>query len=251
MKYQKLTDIQASLLLADGELLQGGIELLSRWQQDTSSKLWLDIHQSPSDEEIELLTSFGCHELAIKDAHRLRHPPKVEQFDDMTFILFRGISEFGDNLNVVHLQIAFFVGERFLITRHNSHSYSISYWLKNENLAAYLESPAELAIKIIHFSAGKYLELLLGFEENLSELEDLMQTQANDDMLRELTAYKTRLRKLRRVFDYHQKMFMHMLQNPAAQFVNEHIDLNHQLQDLYERCERVHSLRCFTKSVAT
>ena len=225
----------------DGSHSEGGLELIEQWRADPTASIWLDIQQEPTDQETKLLREFGCHDLAITDAHRLRHPPKIELFDDHTFILFRGISVMEQNLEVAHLQLGIFVGRRFLITRHNSRAYSIDHWLDNKDLYQHLSNPAELAIQILHFSSGKYLQQLLEFEENLSDIEDDMQTQANDNLLKELTQYKTRLRKLRRVFDYHQKMIEELSQaeEPSAEQFSH---LKHQFQDLYERCERLHSL---------
>ena len=68
-----------------------------------------------------------------------------------------------------------------------------------------------------------------------------MQNHANDEILLELTTYKTRLRKLRRIFDYHQKMLSELL-NHSIENNDQHHELTHRIQDLYERCERVHSL---------
>lgn len=156
-------------------------------------------------------------------------------------MLFRGISKTNDKIDITHLQLAIFVGDRFLISRHNSPSYSITHWLSHNELYRFMQNPAELSLQILHYSSGIYLQQLLEFEEDLSNVEDLMQSQANDDMLRELTLYKTRLRKLRRGFDYHQKMSAE-LDQPSGSFLNQHPELKHQTQDLYERCERLHSL---------
>jgi magnesium transporter len=235
--------INVKLLKANGEQSQGGAELIDQWRSDSSAIIWIDLEQNPDSAEISLLQEFHCHKLAILDAHRERHPPKIEQFSDQTFILFRGITEMSDNLEVTHLQLALFVGERFLISRHNSPSYGISYWLDNEELFHYLKSPASLALKILHTTSGKYLEQLLDFESNLSDLEDTMQSGANDEVLKELIAYKTRLRKLRRGFDYHQKMVGELSTTPIKHSpTDDEHELLHQTQDLFERCERLHSL---------
>lgn len=234
--------IKVKLLKANGEHSEGGIELIHEWRSDPGASIWIDMEQEPSREEIALLKEFNCHELAITDAHRLRHPPKIEQFSDQTFILFRGISKMSDNLEVSHLQIALFIGKRFLISRHNSPSYSINYWFDNKNLFKHMKNPASLATGIIHYSSGKYLEQLLDFESNLSDIEDSMQDQADDGSLKELTTYKTRLRKLRRIFDYHQKMIAGLNSSPIKNFVGDNEEIKHQTQDLYDRCERLHSL---------
>ncbi len=232
---------QVRLITGAGELKSGGLELLEEWRRDSGSRIWVDRQGLPDAEEVEFLDSFGFHELAVTDAHRQRHPPKVELFDDHIFMLFRGISEFGDKLDITHLQIALFVGDRYIITRHDSGSFGIDHWLNNPDLSEFLKTPSILAVQILHYSCGKYLEQLLAFEENLSDMEDLMENSSDDNMLRELTLYKTRLRKLRRVFDYHQKMVATLL-NTRLWVPDNNNERKHYTQDLHDRCERLHSL---------
>jgi magnesium transporter len=234
--------ISVKYLTPANKLLSGGAELIEQWREQQSGCIWIDIEQQPGQAERELLTSFGVHELAIKDAHRDRHPPKVEAFDDHDFLLFKGISELDENLNVEHLQIAVFVGERFLITRHNKAAKSISYWRDNPRVAKLLAEPVALMFCMLHYSAGVYLQLLLDFEERLSELEDMVQQKVDDDAIRELTIYKTRLRKLRRTFDYHERMFDNFDSHMEAQERPLSGNCIHHYQDLFERCERVHSM---------
>ena len=232
----------AIMLDGNGVETRGGLELIDLWKNDTASYIWLDIEQVVDKREVAVLESFHCHGLAITDAHRTRHPPKAENFTDQTFILFRGITQMGGDLEIAHLQIAMFIGDRFLITRHNEPSYSVKNWQDYENLHELLKAPARLATSIMHYSCGLYLELLLNFESELSDLEDLLQKNANDNLLKHIILYKTRLRKLRRVFDYHQRLVQSLMADDSREFPHANDELQHHLRDLFDRCERLHSL---------
>jgi magnesium transporter len=105
-----------------------------------------------------------------------------------------------------------------------------------------LVSPGLLASRIMRFSVGRYLEAILAFEPRLNELEDCMQDQPNDNVMRELIAYQSRLRKLKRVFSYHERMIANLRADIPQQLIDEDGDIEHALQDLYERCERLHGL---------
>lgn len=230
--------IQVHLLSADGELRVGGTELIDRWQTDAGSMIWVDLQGEATEEQVDVMRMFGGHELAITDALRDRHPPKIEQFEDQLFILFRGISTASDYIDIEHLQIALFVGERYLLTRHKKASLSIGHWRASKKLASVMNSPMILAINILHYSSGRYLELLLDFEERLSDLEDILISGPSDEVLKELTIYKTRLMKLKRIFDYHQSM----IRTWPLTDKDPSNDLVHIHQDLFERCERLFSL---------
>lgn len=234
--------ISAIFVDGQGALHRGSLELIERWSKQSDSFLWLDFEQEVDDAERELLRRFGCHELAVSDAHRPRHPPKVEHFDDQTFILYRGIASISDGLDIEHLQLALFVGERFLVTRHNKPAYSVAHFIAAANIADLVKNPAQLAVNIMHYSSGRYLEQLLAFEAELSDLEDLLQTRPNDDLLKDIIVYRSRLRRLRRVFDYHQKLSSSLMDADTKEFAMADTELVHKVRDLYDRCERLHSL---------
>lgn len=230
--------IKVRLRDGSGHLQSGGKELIAQWKNSADSILWVDLQGDADEQQIALLKDFGCHELAITDALRDRHPPKIEDFEDQLFILFRGISGSEEFLRIQHLQIALFVGDRYLVTRHKNPSISVGYWMDAPDLADAMGCSMQLAIKIIHYSNGRYLSLLLDFEERLSEIEDVLALGPSDEALKELTFYKTRLMKLKRIFDYHQNM----VERFPAERLDDGGDLSHLHQDLFERCERLYSL---------
>jgi magnesium transporter len=234
--------IRTQLLTATGDWLTGNEELIERWSQDNSGFIWIDMEgERPADEK-SMLQNLSCHKLAIEDVQRYRHPPKTETFDNYTLILYRGLSEFKKDLTFKQMTIALFAGDRCLISCHQRPSRGVShYWehAPHENL---LLSPGLLAAKIMRFSVGCYLESILEFEPFLNELEDSMQEKPNDEVMRELIAYKSRLRKLKRIFSYHERLVTNLLKDIPQRLIEEDGDIEHGLQDLYERCERLNSL---------
>lgn len=234
--------IKTQLLTATGQLTCGGIEQIDLWRTAPDSFIWIDLEDESPAAESALLESLECHPLAIEDVQRFRHPPKTETFDDHTLVLYRGITQFNPDLTIEQMSIALFAGERYLISCHPRSSTGIRYWWENAAKEDLLKSPALLATKIMLYSVGRYLDALLEFEPKLNELEDAMQEGANDDMMRELIAYQSRLRKLKRIFNYHERLVINLLKNIPPLWIEEDGDIEHALQDLFERCERLHSL---------
>jgi len=234
--------IRAQILRSTGTWEAGEADLIDQWRQDSGSFIWIDLMGETPEAEREWLLSLGCHPLAVEDVQRYRHPPKFEHFDDNTLILYRGITEFNQNLTIEQMNIALFAGTRSLVSCHARDSMAIKhYWeaAQGENL---LRSPGLLASRIMRFSVGRYLEAILAFEPRLTELEDSMQERPNDDTMRELIAYQSRLRKLKRIFSYHERMVANLREDLPDTLRREHGDVAHALQDLYERCERLHGL---------
>ena len=82
--------VRTKLLGDDGKVREGGEELFSQWQISQEGMLWLDIEGHLTDGMQARLTELGCHPLAITEMERERQPPKVHEFSENTFILFRG-----------------------------------------------------------------------------------------------------------------------------------------------------------------
>jgi len=230
--------IRACLYNVDQTLQLGDESLVDQWRQ-AGGFLWLDIQQSLTPSVEKLLAEFGVHDLAIKDVRRERHPPKVEVFDEHTFVIFRGIESIDDKLNLQPLQMSFFTGENYLVTVHPKPSLSIEFHHSNFSDFKALTSKG-LAASIMHYSCGRYLETLLGFDTVLAEAEDEMLSHGSDTLLKDLIRYRSQLRKMRRTFNYHEKLSEELIELWDKE--QDQDEFSHDLRNLYDRCERLSSL---------
>lgn len=234
--------IRTMLVTGDDQYTVGGIEQLDTWRTSGSGFVWLDIESAPTEEIHALLESLGCDSLAITDSFRQRHPPKVETFAQNTFMLFRGISKLDATLEVIHQQIGIWVGERILITYHREGSVSVAYMWDEELAHKTNRSPGVIALKLLHYASGRYLETMFAFEERLAELEDGLLGARSEEDMKQLVAYRSRLRRLRRTFSYHEEMSRQVLNHSGQYLPHLGEELDHLRRDVYDRCERVYSL---------
>jgi magnesium transporter len=227
---------------AADRIASGGEELVQRWNNDPQSILWLDIGNHSTDDVSRLLgEEFGIHPLAVSDALRERHPPKFEAFDNYTFLLFKGLSADSGNIDCSSIQMALFIGERFLITRHSGESPS-SEQLRDETFGSgsrIARGPAALALRLIRIMIDRYLNIILALEPRLEQLEQELLSAPRDEMLAELGGYKSDLKKLRRTFVYHQQVLKDLQAPNLAGFSDAH---EHELNDVFEQQERANSL---------
>jgi len=227
---------------ASNEIISGGKELVGVWQQNTDTRIWLDCSGVPEDEEKQFLQeSFGLHPLAIQDAQRPRHPPKVESFDASTFILLKLLNTESEDLYFATIQLSFFIGERFLVTRCSGKSPVTDTLFMETTDSAGLPGiePASLALRLCRRLVDHYLKMLLNLEPRLEELEDEIMQQPDDSILAELLNYKTELKKFRRVFLYHQQIFSELRSGAFPAIAAER---DHEIVDVYEQQERASSL---------
>tara|TARA_R110000823_G_scaffold27609_17_gene80503 strand:+ start:24954 stop:25922 length:969 start_codon:yes stop_codon:yes gene_type:complete len=234
--------IRAMLTGADGACEEGRAELVAQWREQPASRLWLDIEGDLGEPEQELLLGLGCDPLAISDCKRVRHPPKVECFDANTFILFRGIASLDERLQLEPQQLGIWVGDGFLITVHRGKSVSVENAWAEDLQAPRVDAAAERVLRLIHYASGRYLERLLNFEDRLADLEDGMLGNHSESEMKELVVYRSRLRKLRRIFSYHHRLAQSLLETGSAHLGEGDGAHYHLRRDVFDRCERLYSL---------
>lgn len=234
--------IRSALIQADGKLVQVEEDLSDQWLSDPSRYCWIDIAGESPEQEKALLLKLNCHPLAVQDVQRPRHPPKLEIFEDNVFILYRGITGAEPGLLLDHVQIALFASKHLLITCHKTRSFGIDDWWQGKTLPDMMRNPLLLASKVMLNSFGRYLEAVLDFEDNLADKEEAMQASPTDDDMRELVTYKSRIRKLRRVFLYHERLVSGLLQFVKQSRDPDYHKLKHDVQDLHERTDRIGSM---------
>lgn len=221
----------------------GGGELIDRWEREEGSVIWISVTGELSSEYASVLEKrIGLHPLALQDAKRDRHPPKLELFDNATFLIFKTLTAETTNIHFSTIQFAIFVGDRFLVTRTSGASRAITK-LTDEVTARpgkFAEGKqGQMAARLTRLFVDRYLSILLDLEPRFEELEQQLLSQTDDRILTELTGYKTDLKRLRRIFLYHEQILDELRQVRAPGFTKEH---EHWLNDAYEQQERAGSL---------
>lgn len=227
---------------ASGMLACGGEELLRRWQQEPDTVIWADFsgHQLQQEKQI-LEETFGIHQLAIQDAQRERHPPKLEAYSDYSFLLLKELSADAGDFNFATSQLALFIGERFLITRRAGASPGTDklFQQTTANTALFADGQGALAMRLCRSLIDRYMQILLELEPRLEDLERELLEHPSDTLLAELLRYKSELKKFRRVFVYHEQIFREL---KSRAFPALGTDIGHQVIDVYEQQERAGSL---------
>lgn len=235
--------IRCKFFQSDIGVTEGGDELIAKWRTDVSSRLWVDIEIDDPEWVNRKLAELNCHPLAVQDALRKRHPPKIEAFEEHLFILYRGILEVSEPIDFQHQSVAFFISENLLVSLHPGKSIGVDYIWTNSNQPI-AQGTYDVALAVMHYSSGKYLETILQFESVLSDIEDELQSHGNDEMLANLTSYRSKLLKLKRTFNYQQNITKKLLETKrtVAGINVSTEDYLHLTIDVHERFERLYSL---------
>lgn len=224
-------------------LLDHGDEcLLDAWHSMQKSYVWVNLRNNTEESEARLLQQhFNLHPLAIQDAQRDRHPPKLEAFDNHTFMILKGLAASTETLDFATIQIALFISDRYVITRSSGFSPSIEQCgiELEQNAVKLFSTPANLAIRLSRIMVGRYLKMLLNIEPRLEILETAITQQPRDEILTELIGLKSDLKKFRRVFTYHEHIYADLKNREYPGIPPTTI---HEINDIYEQQERACSL---------
>ena len=233
-----------------GQTAFGGQELLQRWHEDPELLLWLDSDgEDPGAERKLLREEFDLNDLALDDCQRDRHPPKLEWFDDYFFLLLKGFTADTRTIeyNIVH--ISFFVGQRFIVTRHGITSPSINrIWrLVEDGKVSLGKGTVHVCYRIVRTIIDRYTPIILNLEERMDELEEEMYDNPSDRLLAELVAYSSKLKKLRRIFGYQATVIANLRNTDSDLFTEAN---EHEFNDLHEQMDRLFSLTSLLQELA-
>jgi magnesium transporter len=228
--------------VAENRYEHGGEELLATWQSGGDDFVWVDFDQEDRGLERTILArEFQLNPLALDDAQRDRHPPKLEWFDKYFFLLLKGFTADTNSMDFSIVHISFFVGRNFLITRHAMTSPSINRVLDRINNGEIDVSggPGHLCYRIVSTMIERYTPIILALESRLDAMEEQMLENPNDELLGELVTYNSKLKKLRRIFGYQQTVLA-QIPHSGSNLLNK--EGKHEFQDAFEQMERLASL---------
>lgn len=229
----------------------GGVELLEEWATLDDAWVWVNISGESDKAERSLLSErFGVPHLAIQDANRERHPPKLEVFEKLIFIMLRDLLV-GDEAHEHRVsQLSLFLGTKFFVSRHHQEVPSVKaiFGAAQAQPEILKAGPAHIAYLVGRRIVDNYTPVVLELEERLAELEDLVFERPDDDVIEMITRYNRSLKRLRRHLVY-QRDVIAQLHRPAVPLP---LKLNrHEFNDVFEHLERLASLCQLNQELAS
>ncbi|MGB5245019.1 MAG: magnesium transporter CorA family protein [Woeseia sp.] len=227
---------------ASQQVATGGTELLEGWSPQSGKTLWLDIEGEPDAAENQLLmATFAIPKLAIQDAQRARHPPKLEIFESFVFMMLRDLITAYQDSDPVVADLAMFVGKNFIVSRHQNDIPSINTVFDavagdHELLQT---GTGHIAYLVSRKIVDAYTPEVLALEEYLNNLEDDLYQSGDDAVIESLSRYNRALKRLRRHLVYQ----VNVMEQICKGTVELPVPLNrHEFIDLFENMDRLASL---------
>ncbi|HYP25003.1 MAG TPA: magnesium transporter CorA family protein [Actinomycetota bacterium] len=162
--------------------------------------LWAetDVSSLTADDVATIAEEFELHPLAVEDAIHARQRPKVEVYDTHLFVVFDQLDLVNDQLEAV--QIACFVGERYVLTLHAGAARSIAIakqrWARAQQELG--QGPPYLLHTLLDSVVDDYQRIADDLELRVEELEELVLESPGAPVSRQLYAVKQKVSRLRR-----------------------------------------------------
>ncbi|WP_228982016.1 magnesium and cobalt transport protein CorA [Streptomyces sp. DH12] len=161
------------------ECAEGVAEAVRRVRKQGDGFVWLGLHEPAGEEIAEVAELFGLHPLAVEDAVHAHQRPKVEQYEDVLFAVFKtvtyveheALTSVSEVVDTGELMV--FTGPDFVVTvRHGRHG---SLGPLREALEALPEQLAKGPSAVLHAIADhvvdEYLATVEAVQGDIDQVE--------------------------------------------------------------------------------
>jgi magnesium transporter len=185
--------------------------------------IWLNYYK-PEKEELNLLIDLiGIHPLSVEDCFDDKQVPKIEHFQNNTFILFNAFCY--KNQTLYTDEVNLFIGKNFLITvsGHNSEDRrplkNIEDIIEHDTLNA-KTSPAMLLHKVLDFMVDQKYDAFDTMEDELEAAEDFLIDNVSEFQPMKLIYIRRNLVLLRKSL-YHEREILVKINRLDCPFIPE------------------------------
>jgi magnesium transporter len=198
---------------------------------------WLDLDGIDDEARDLLLAGFHLHHLAVEDAQHFGQRPKIDAYDDFTYLVVHGAPEQARTTTEVH----FVVAERFVVTIHRGACAALA----DVRARVGHHRPSELSTPqiallylIIDELVDSFFPYLNLFDNQIDELEDAILVNPTNQQLGTLFEMKRSLVEVRKVVTPQRDMFASIISGvEVIPGVND--EGQRYMRDLYDHLIRI------------
>lgn len=143
---------------------------------------WVGLLRPEQEELHELADELGLHPVAVTEAQRGHQRAKLEEFDDMTFIVLEPARYHEDSEEVELTEIDLFVGKDFIITVHDDELVDPNELRKRleANPEVLARGPFAVVWAIFDRALEQYGPVLEGVENDIDQIEASLNWEATE-----------------------------------------------------------------------
>ena len=212
--------------------------------RDGRCLLWADFENTPPDmDELILRDKFGFHALAIEDALKQSHVPKVDDWGEFVYIVLHAVHYDRHNADQ-HLgtfELDVFLGKNYLVTHHEQKIDAIEkVWAACQRDERHLKSgPDHLLYRITDEVAASYLPVVEEMDDAIDAIEGRIFNRPSPETIERIFAIKRSVLSLRRILGPQREVL-----NKLARDDYSVIDPKDRVyfRDVYDHLVRMHDI---------
>jgi magnesium transporter len=213
--------------------------------------VWFDYYKPSREELSSLIATVGIHPLSVEDCFDEKQVPKIEHFQNNTFIIFNSFTYSGEELLIDEINL--FIGTNFLITvsGHNSGTRmplkEISGIIENSHANA-KSSPDFLMHIVLDFIVDQKYKAFDDLENELEEAEDLLLGDVEKFKPIQLIRLRKDLLILRKNL-YHEREILVKICRMDSPFITEKTIVHY--RDIYDHLAKFFELTDTYREIET
>jgi len=235
-------------------LLNLSEEQLIAAAKESQARLWIDI-MAPTLEESKLVLEniFHFHPLAVEDAIKDVHVPKLDDYGSYLYLVFHTVFPGEERMDIHTDELDVFLGANYLITMHdNATKVMDKLWNEEYHQKKGLaRGPAFLLYELLDQQIDTYTPLLDQFEERMEVLGDQIfhtTSRNNDRLLNDLLTAKSSALRLYRILAPQRDLLQRLTRHDYSAIPS---DARIYFTDLFDHLTRMTDLAASMRDLAT
>lgn len=214
--------------------------------RDAKGTLWVDLEDPPGEPsrfaEDLLRKTFQFHPLAVDDALRESHIPKIDDWEGYIYIVFHAahVDNGTDDLSLQEMDV--FLGPNYLVTYHQEPLAFLT-----EGREAIEHDPRDrmkhgadhLLFRFLDRSVDQSLEVIEALDERIDEVQDVVMSRRGPSSLQAIFRIKRAAIQLQKTFGPQRDVLNKLARDPYKVVKEEH---RVYFRDVYDHIVRIHDV---------
>ena len=201
--------------------------------------VWINLFEPPAEELEALSQALDVHELTIEDLRNSKVRPKVEEFENHLFVVFKALNlnEGEDPLDVINLNLLLF--RNVLVSAHLKPVPAIKDLAQEleKRPAQMLKGPSFLLYRLLDLVVDEYFPILDELDEAADDMQTRLFEKFDPHVSSHIFDWKTKLAHLRRRVEAQREILMNLSNRPQA-LIPPKVQVY--LRDVYDHIVRIH-----------
>jgi magnesium transporter len=218
-------------------------EQFSAALQDASGLLWVDLANEPPELcESILQDIFGFHPLAVDDALRETHVPKLDDWGPYLYLVLHAVVFDKQDAQPLHThELDIFLGQNYLVTYHTQPIAAVervqTACQRDERYLS--KGSGHVLYRVADELVADYMPVVDRIDEAIDDIEDQVFASSGPAVLEQIFTLKRSLLHLRRIIDPQREVLNKLARGDYAALPSEERMF---FRDIYDHLVRLHDI---------